>query len=380
MTPRINYTSVIELQKFDPIAVSSKLGICGNSIRVDAYSGCTYDCDYCEFHRRIIMANKSQSKNGDDKVLEHRLQRVLEYHIVHPNDMVDHLIAAGYDWHLGGIADPWQPCEAEYHVTQKIIALSVLYGIHVVISTKAADPYGADLRPELHAIQMSVTNVHDRCDIEPNVPPIQERLDFYHRLKRDGFRIAIRIQPFIPGVSGLDIVQTFDNADHYIIEGLKLPPQDASGGRAIAKKLGLDYDRDFVCRGGMMMLRPEFRLKLYAPLIDYFKTHELSYSISDNDLRYLGNNDCCCGDAIVNKPIEFNTTNLIKTYGLNFSREDFNRELCKLPGAGCTCGKIRASNRTRKGETFEQLANRLYGSQMSPMSPKFQFRDGTDGR
>ena len=365
--------SSIKPKKFDPIAPSSKIGICGIPTRVDAYSICSYGCIYCESNNRAIMAHSDELKIGDIKALERRLHRVIDEGKVNPNDIVDHLIAEGHDWHFGGLADPWQPYEAVFHIAAQIIALSVRYHIPVVISTKGADEYGADIRPDLHAIQLSITNANDGRDIEPNVPSIQQRLEFFYRLKKNGFRVAIRIQPFIPGVSGLDIVQMFDGADHYIIEGLKLPMQKAACGREIAEKLGLNYDSDFVAKG-MKMLAPELRLALYAPLIKYFEEHGLSYSISDNDLRYIGNNNCCCGDVIVRKPVEFNTTYFVKKYGVDFSREQFNSELCKLPCTQCTCSKIRASNRTKKGETFEQLANRVFDSPMSPMSPKFQYR------
>ena len=127
MTPKKYFTKETKPKKFDPIAASSKIGICGTPIRVDAYSTCSYGCIYCESNNRAIMAHSDELKIGDIKALERRLHRVIDEGKVNPNDIVDHLIAEGHDWHLGGLSDPWQPCEGIYHIAQQIIALSVRY-------------------------------------------------------------------------------------------------------------------------------------------------------------------------------------------------------------------------------------------------------------
>lgn len=66
MTPKKNYnTSEIKLKKFDPIAVSSKIGICGDPFRLDACSTCPYGCIYCKSINRSILAHGDEFKMGE---------------------------------------------------------------------------------------------------------------------------------------------------------------------------------------------------------------------------------------------------------------------------------------------------------------------------
>ena len=50
---------------------------------------------------------------------------------------------------------------------------------------------------------------------------------------------------------------------------------------------------------GLLNLKPEIRLKMYEPFINFFKENNIPYSIADNDLHYLSTNKCCCGDKLV---------------------------------------------------------------------------------
>jgi len=71
---------------------------------------------------------------------------------------------------------------------------------------------------------------------------------------------------------------------------------------------------------GLMNLKPEIRINLYKPFIQWFEEHNSSYSIADNDLHYLGNNKCCCGDSLCfNQYTNFNTTTLSLIYFSFFS-------------------------------------------------------------
>ena len=86
--------------------------------------------------------------------------------------------------------------------------------------------YDCNIRPDLHTFQLSVSNTDNRKDIEPNVPDIEKRYLFYQDLKKNGFKVGIRIQPFIPNTSSMDIIEMFHDADQITIEGIKLVPQN----------------------------------------------------------------------------------------------------------------------------------------------------------
>lgn len=357
-----------KIQKFNALGVTSKYGICGLPLRMDSYATCNFACKYCFANCRTFMACKA-FKVANVQQFTQTLDRVLDQGNIREGNYADMLLADGYTIHLGGMSDPFQPCEEELKITEQLIDIINRFNRHIVISTKSNTCYGANLRPDLHAIQLSVSNVYDRTDIEPNVPPIAQRLAFFHALKSAGFRVGIRIQPFIPGISDLEIVKLFSGADHYQLEGIKLVPQDRKGVGEILRLTGL-HREDFICLG-LMNLRPEIRWGLYQPFIEYFESQNLSYSLADNDFHPYGNNICCCGDALVHKATPYNTTALSHKYGTNYRLEDALHELYACGHADCNCAHCHASNRTKGFQTVSESFRVHFGCRRSPMSPKF---------
>ena len=111
-------------------------------------------------------------------------------------------------------------------ITKQLIDITNKYGIHILFSTKSDTVYDCNINPQLHTFQLSITNIENRKDIEPNVSGIESRYKFYKLLKDKGYSVGIRIQPFIPGVTSDKIIDMFFDADNFTIEGLKLVPQN----------------------------------------------------------------------------------------------------------------------------------------------------------
>jgi hypothetical protein len=213
-----------------------------------------------------------------------------------------------------------------------------------------------------------VSNVHNRKDIEPEVPEIEKRLQFFRDLKKEGFRVGIRIQPFIPGVSDLDIVKMFEGADHFIIEGLKVIPQEGEQKDYCFGELGMKPG--LFTQMGLLNMLPDYRLELYQPLIDYMEAKGISYSVSDNDMRRIGNNRCCCGDKLVAKTPGFDVTALIYDEG----HWTLNKILEKCGEYGdCVAKDLFTSNRTEGCTTVRDFYCMRFKRQSSPMSPRYQF-------
>lgn len=159
-------------------------------------------------------------KSSDFKVanlnhLKKTLERILDKHEINENNLSDKLISEGIAWHCGGLCDPFMPCEEKYHITSQMIDICNKYGISMLFSTKGNSVYGADIRPDLHSFQLSVSNISDNKQWEPNVPSMESRYRFYRELKSKGFKVGIRIQPFIPGVTDTDIIDLFHDADFF---------------------------------------------------------------------------------------------------------------------------------------------------------------------
>ena len=305
----------METKKFNALNVSSKFAICGLPIRVDTYKTCSFGCKYCFANNRKIMEFQKILQIGNIKQVEQKLEKVLIKKQVDNTNFLETLISEGITWHCGGMSDPFQPIEKKLGITKQLIEISNKYKVHILFSTKSDTVYGANINPLLHTFQLSITNINDMKNIEPNVPSIERRYKFFRELKEKGFKVGIRIQPFIPNISTLEIVKMFKDADNFTLEGIKIVPQNQEHKEFILKELGLNKE-DFT-QMGLLNLKPSVRLEMYKPFIEYFEKNNIPYSIADNDLHFIGTNKCCCGDRLVNKSTNFNNTAMIKKYGID---------------------------------------------------------------
>lgn len=258
------------MKYFNPLNVSSKFAICGLPLRVDTYKSCTFACAYCFSNNRIICKFDKNLQVANLKQVERKLYKIFVEKKVDNTNFLDTLINGGITWHCGGMSDPFQPAEKQFGITKQMIDICNKYSVSILFSTKSDTVYEANIVPELHTFQLSVTNIDNRRDIEARVPDIEKRYAFYRYLKSNGFRVGIRIQPFIPSVSNLEIVKMFKDADNFTLEGLKLVSQNKEHKDYLLEKLSLDKN-DFTQKG-LLNLKPEIRLKMYEPFLSYFIT------------------------------------------------------------------------------------------------------------
>lgn len=360
------------MKTFNPLNVSSKFAICGLPIRVDTYKNCGFGCKYCFSNSRVICEFGKDLQVADLGQLERKLKKVFDQGKVDPANFLETLIAGGITWHCGGMSDPFQPVESKHHITKQMIDICNRYGVSILFSTKSDTVYGADIRPDLHTFQLSITNTQNRKDIEPGVPDIESRYKFYKDLKAAGFRVGIRIQPFIPGITSLDIVEMFADADQFTLEGIKLVPQNAAHKDYLLEVLNLNRE-DFT-QMGLLNLKPDIRLKLYKPFIEYFDAHNIPYSIADNDLHYIGTNACCCGDRLVKKSTSFNNTAMIMKYGPEYAKEQLDEELFDSGCRDCKCNQLFTSNRQEGCVSVQDFFDKRFYRKSSPFSPGFLYK------
>lgn len=360
-----------DFKKFNALNVSSKFAICGLPIRVDTYKTCSFGCTYCFSNCRKIMEFEKDLQIANIKQIEKKLDKIFNKGTYDKSNFLDSLIADNITWHCGGMSDPFQPIEERLNITKEMIDITNKYNIHILFSTKAATTYNCDIRPDLHTFQLSVTNVDNRKDIEPNVPDIDDRYTFYRSLKDRGFKVGIRLQPFIPSVSTLEIVEKFNDADHFTIEGLKLVPQNKEHKEYLLKLTGLQSS-DFT-QMGLLNLRPEIRTKLYEPFVELLHKYNIPYSLADNDLHQHGTSKCCCGDALIHKSTDFNNTAMLHKYGLDYTMDDLEKELDCFDC--CKCNQLFTSNRQEGCTTVKEFYDKRFDRKSSPFSPKFLYID-----
>ena len=317
------------------------------------------------------MGFEKEVQIGNIQWLERYLKKIYEDENVNYRNFLDVLMYQRYTWHGGGMSDPFQPIEQKYHITRQIIDLANKYDVNILFSTKSDTVYDCNIKPELHSFQLSVSNTNNRKDIEPNVPNIEKRYKFYRDLKDNGFRVGIRIQPFIPRVTNLEILDMFHDADHFTIEGLKFVPQNEEQKRKLSKITGI-WQGDMV-QMGLLNIKPEKRLRLYKPFIEKLEKMGASYSLADNDLHHLGNNYCCCGDKLTHST-SINNTFLCHWYGKDYAKEQVDEELFNTNLRDCRCDYLFSSNRQEEGaETVQDFFDRRFYRKSSPFSPQFLF-------
>jgi len=355
-----------------PLRVSSKFFVCGIPINGDSYRGCPFGCEYCFANNRVI------SKNQNDEVanisqLEKTMKRIFDEKEINNTNFLDVLIKNKITWHYGTLSDPFQPIERKYNITRRVIELSNIYDTSILFSTKSNQIDNFDvLNPNNHTFQFSISNICDRKDIEPGVPSIESRIKLYRELKDRGFRVGIRIQPFIPGVSGTDIIDAFPDADNFTIEALKLVPQNQEQQKKMLDLI--DQPRSNFVQKGLLRLKPDIRTLLYQPLIDRMNDNDISWSIADSDMHTMGKNKCCCGDALVKKSTDFNNTALYKKYR-KYGIAQIKQEIGEY--GDCEASGLFTSNRTEGCHTVSDFIDARFKRETATVSIRYQHSTGT---
>ena len=357
------------MKTFNPLSPTSKLSICGLPLRMDTYRTCTFGCKYCFANGRTVMPTSPEFQVANLKWLNDKLNKILVLNKYNETSLLDMLIKDGYTFHCGGMSDPFQPAEQELQITKQAIDICNEYERHILFSTKSDNLYSANLKPELHTFQLSVSNIENRRDLEPNVPDIENRYKMFCNLKDKGFKVGIRIQPFIPNLASLSIVEKFKDADHFTLEGLKMVSTNKEQREYLIKTLNLN-SKDFTALG-LLIQRPTIRYELYKPFVKFFEENNMSYSIADNDLHWLGNNRCCCGDVLVNKSTNFNSTALAYEFGSNYTQDDLNSNLIKSGLKDCHCASYFNSAARHGCKTIQDFFDYNFNKKKSIFTPSY---------
>jgi DNA repair photolyase len=317
------------------------------------------------------MEFEKELQIGDLKSVEKRLENIFIKKKYKQDSLLDSLIAEEITWHCGGMSDPFQPIEYKLHITKNLIDITNKYKISILFSTKADTVYDCNIRPDFHTFQMSVTNIYNRKDIEPNVPNIESRIKFFNELKKAGFKVGIRVQPFIPDVTDDSIIDIFHNADYFTIEGLKLVPQNKEHKEYLLYLLNINKE-DFT-QMGLLNLKPEIRKKLYKPFIEKLNKYKIPFSVADNDMHQISSGKCCCGDPLIKKSTDFNNTALLHKFGTEYTIEDVNGCLGCI--ANCKANHLFTSNRQEGCVSVKEFYEKRFDRASSPFSPKFLYLD-----
>lgn len=359
----------MKVKKFHPLKVSSKFAICGLPLRLDSYNTCTFGCKYCYSNNRQIGERDTDSIPNMEW-LHKKFSKVYDAKDVNKKNFLEVLLSKNITLHGGSHCDFFQPLEKEYEYSKFVVELCNEYGLDILFSTKGADTYNVPVNPSLHSFQLSFSSLDDKLGLEENVPSFEKRYAFYKDLVDKGFDVGIRLQPFIPNVTDVErFVDLFGDATHFTLESVKFVPGYENNPH-LMDLMGLEQG-DFT-NLGLLILKPFIRYNMYSPIIDLFEEKGLSYSIADNDLHYLGNNNCCCGDELVEEPVHFSNTELLHRKGFNYTLDDVFT--CGEDYLDCRCSSLFNSDRRNGCVTVRDFYMDRFDRGSSVFSPKFQYK------
>jgi hypothetical protein len=183
-----------------------------------------------------------------------------------------------------------------------------------------------------------------------------------------GFKVGIRIQPFIPKISSAEIVDIFRSADYFTIEGLKLVPQNKEQKAYLLKMLNLNRG-DFT-QMGLLNLKPNIRLRLYEKTINKLEQYGIKYSIADNDLHQMTKSRCCCGENLIRNCTNFSDTAM---YFDKIERNNKNIDERLGEYKQCNANHLFTSNRQDGCKTVSDFFNMRIDRDTSPFSDRLKY-------
>lgn len=333
------------MKKFTPIGISSAFFSCAVPLNLDTYRSCPFQCEYCFVKNRSIW-NRNESFIPNIKWLRNKFHKIYDKENIIEHNFIEVLLKNRVDLHCGTKSEPFQPREQKNRYTEQIVDICNDYDQHIIFTTKSDTYYDVAVDPDLHSFQLSVTNHVDDKFIEPYVPSIENRVKFFRKLKDEGFKVALRIEPFIPNVTDVEkIVDLFDGVDYVHLSNLMLSPHNDYS----------EFLNHIGCRRfdfknkGMLMMDDELCYAYMKPAFEFLQDQGYSWN---SRFMFVGNNDCCCGDDLVNNTINFDVLHLKRKYGDEWSMEDGLSEMGEY--AGCRCDRVFTSNRLHGCKTIEE--------------------------
>ena len=187
---------------------------CRYATRLDTYGkGCSHNCSYC--YARSLLDFRGLWNASEPSVADiTKIQRVIRKNLKE-GDVV----------RLGGMTDCFQPIEAKFGVTRATIKELNKRGVHYLIVTKSplVAKYRDVLDKGLAHIQVSITSTDAELSkrIEPGAVLPVERIKAVEVLQAEGFDVAVRLSPFVPGFVDMDVINGI-GCDKILVEFLRI--------------------------------------------------------------------------------------------------------------------------------------------------------------
>lgn len=311
-------------RKFWKPSVTSQFKVCPVPFHCDTYRGCTYGCLFC-FARDFIQFSRRNTEHPIQSYIEGNDPKSFER-------WINRTINKGFDYtkaeevafkeripvKIGATADPFPLCEKEERITYEFLKILNKFDYPTQISTKNPEiflEYANEFINSNIALNVSISFFDDDIarQIECGAISPSRRLNAIKKLSEMGFKILIRVQPFI-------MPYTYDNAEKIVAaiaeskafgfqtEGLKLRVAMPQKEKEIYAQIGNVFDFDIindfkingVIEGGDRVYNDEIKIKMLEKFHSLAQKYNLNFYNADNFIDDKYGCGCeCCGTSVL---------------------------------------------------------------------------------
>lgn len=378
-------------RKFWSPSVTTQFRICPIPFHFDTYRGCHYGCLFC-FARDLI---EFQRRNRDEK---QRRQAWLEGNS--PEGLqrwIDKVNASDYNYKkaetvafkeripvkIGATADPFPLVELKEHITYDCLKILGKYDYPVQISTKNPEvflAYANDFVGANIALNVSCSFFDDDVakKIEVGAITPSRRFEAIKKLSEMGFKITVRIQPFILPYSenvAEKLVKTLKDIGvwGFQTEGLKLRVAMSEREKGIYRKIGEvrgfdimeDFKKNGAIEGGDRVYNEESKRRMIQLFNDLAIKYGIRFYNADNliDEKYGCGSECCGTEFLRNHKI---WGGCYRTRMLNDENQEHSEEFGK-----CFVNFSRSTKNVDR--TIEELCNEYFEKERKKKEMKRQL-------
>ncbi len=176
------------IRKFDPWRNS--LCTCPPKYTLNPYTGCKFSCRYCYITSYIRDGFNPRKKPLDLYSLEKEIIK---------------LSKTGLPLAVALSTDAYQPLEAKYNLTRKILKILLKHKIPTLITTKSPLILkDLDILIKMNvAVSFTITTLYDKVAslLEPYAPRPYSRIIAINKLSDKDIPVAVRLDPLIPSIT-----------------------------------------------------------------------------------------------------------------------------------------------------------------------------------
>ena len=175
--------------------------VCPQSLVVNTYQGCGFDCSYCYAKSLMERFGNWEIKPADFSIIERKFYNAL---VKKTRGVISKLIRRKIPVRIGTLTDPFQPIERNHEVTLKTLKLLSKYNYPVIVNTKgilqAEDRYIDIMKDMDLVLQETITTLNEDITdkLEPYAPKPSKRIKALKKISEAGIPTQVRYSPVFP--------------------------------------------------------------------------------------------------------------------------------------------------------------------------------------